>query len=134
MCLAVYIASNKQLPLIPWVEKNPSFCVIELTKNENGVKKQFSLEHVYYVGSHEGCGCGFFKEGEAGEELVKIEENYNRLSTYILNAKENNSKIELFSCWEGDQASKVEKKEKITENTLKEKLFEFKEKWFYEVQ
>ena len=134
MCLAVYIASNKQLPLIPWVEKDPSFCVIELAKNENGVKKQFSLEHVYYVGSHEGCGCGFFKEGEVGEELAKVEGNYNNLSTYILNAKENNSRIELFSCWEGDQTSKVEMKEKISENSLKEKQFEFKEKWFYEVQ
>ena len=133
MCLAVYIASSKELPLIAWVEAEPSFNVSLLSNEEVPVKKQFTLEHVYYVGSHQGCGCGFFKEGEAGEELLKVEESYNNLSKYILSAKENGASIQLFSCWEGDQASSMENKEKISERTLNEKQFEFKEKWHYEV-
>ena len=133
MCLAVYIASNKELALIPWVEAKPSFNILPLSKEEIPVKKQFSLEFVYYVGSHQGCGCGFFKEGEAGEELAEVEESYKKLATYIIKAKENGASIQLFSCWEGDQTSKVENKEKINESTLNEKQFEFKEKWYYEI-
>ena len=133
MCLAIYIASNIQLSPIPWIEDKPSFYVTELPKNEYEVKKQFALKYVYYVGSHEGCGCGFFKEGETGKELSKVEENYDNLHQYILNARENGAIIELFSCWEGDQSSKPENNEKIHQSTLREEQFEFKEKWHYEI-
>lgn len=133
MCLAVYIASDKPLPLISWVEEKPAFYVEEVRKDEACVKKQFKYQHIYYAGSHEGCGCGFFKDGEVGEELSQAEENYNKLSYYLKKAKESGAKLQIFSCWEGDQTAKPEYREEINEGILNEKQFEFKEKALYEV-
>ncbi len=133
MCLAIYIASNKPLPLIPWVEEMPAFYVKEVVKDGAGVKRQFQYKYVYYAGSHEGCGCGFIKDGESGEELAQIEENYKRLSAYIKDAKESGALLQLFSCWEGNQTQEPEYREEIDENTLNESLFEFKEKALYRV-
>jgi len=133
MCLAVYIASDKPLPLISWVEERPSFYVEEATNDKTGIKKQFNNQYIYYAGSHEGCGCGFFKDGEVGEELAQVEENYNNLSSYIKKAKESGAKLQIFSCWEGDQADEPEHSEEITEQNLIEKQFEFKEKTLYKI-
>ena len=133
MCLAVYIASDKPLPLISWVEERPSFYVEEVKKDEAGVKKQFKYQYIYYAGSHEGCGCGFFKEGEVGDELAQVEENYNNLSAYLKKSKETGAKLQLFSCWEGDQKAEPEHREEIDEENLNEKQFEFKEKALYQV-
>jgi len=133
MCLAVYIASNKPLSLVPWVEEKPAFYVEEVVKDEVGVTKQFQYRYVYYAGSHEGCGCGFIKDGEVGEELTQVEENYKRLSAYLKDAKESGAELQIFSCWEGDQTQEPEHREEINETTLNEKQFEFKEKALYQV-
>ena len=133
MCLAVYIASNKSLPTIPWVKEKPAFYVEEVVNHETGVKQQFQYQYVYYAGSHEGCGCGFIKDGEAGEELAQIEENYKRLSAYIKDAKNSGAKLQIFSCWEGDQTREPEYIEEVDEKTINECQFEFKEKALYHV-
>ena len=133
MCLAVYIASDKPLPLVSWDEEKPSFYVEEVQKNETGVKKQFKYEHIYYAGAHEGCGCGFFKDGEVGDELAQVEENYKNMSAYLKMAKEKGAKLQIFSCWEGDQTAEPDHREEINEENLNEKKFEFKEKALYQV-
>jgi hypothetical protein len=83
MCLAVYLASDKPLPLIEWNEKEPSFYVGELTKSDKSVKIQFEFPYIYYIGSDEGCGCGFFKKGRESDELFRAEENYSKLASYL---------------------------------------------------
>jgi len=57
--MMVYIASDHELPLIEWNEDAPAFHVRELHEKEKAVRAQFTLPHIYYVGAHEGCGCGF---------------------------------------------------------------------------
>lgn len=59
MCLALYIASPKPLPVIPWDPEKPAFHVIPLPENRNDVRKLLPYPHIYYVGSHEGCSCAF---------------------------------------------------------------------------
>lgn len=51
MCMTIYIASNKELPLIPWNENNPSFNVSK-EDDSNGVKNHLSKKYLYYAGSH----------------------------------------------------------------------------------
>ena len=59
MCLALYIASSKPLPLVPWDPEKPAFHVIPLPDDRPAVRKLFRHPHIYYVGSHEGCSCAF---------------------------------------------------------------------------
>ena len=59
MCMMIYIASDRPLPLIDWQDEFPAFHVRELREEEMAVRTHFKKPYVYYAGSHEGCGCGF---------------------------------------------------------------------------
>ena len=133
MCLAIYLASDKQLNLVPWNEKQPKFNVISISSREGKVKKQFKYTNVVYIGSHEGCGCGFFKEGEIGEELKQIQANYDALAYYLTSQQFKGAQFEMFSCWEGDQGTVPEFNEKLSLKELVSLEFEFKEKAYYEI-
>lgn len=133
MCLAVYIASSLNLPLVVWNENEPAFYVSDLT-NDKDVRNQFTLPNVRYVGSCEGCGCGFLKDGEYDDGLAKVNEDYARLAAYIVALQEEGSDIELFSCWEGDQTAARVFDEKIRADDLTKEGFEFKEKALYRLE
>lgn len=133
MCLAVYIASSIELPTTKWDKSAPAF-YLEAVPAREKVRNQFSLPNVYYAGSHEGCGCGFFKEGETDEELEIRQSNYSSLAKYIRSAQEKGAYIEIFACWEGDQGSKPEFLESATTTELEGPAYQFKEKQFIHVR
>ena len=78
MCLAVYVASDSALPESKWNEHAPAF-YLEAVPTSEVVRKQFCYSHVYYAGSHEGCGCGFSKDGRDSQELQQCQANYRAL-------------------------------------------------------
>ena len=134
MCMAVYIASDYPLPLIQWNKDAPAFHVSELTTDENDerVRVQFSKPYIYYVGAHTGCGCGF-EYGKYPDYEDSVEESRQsviRLAEYLTKAVEENNNIELFACWEGDQAEKPVKYDTITPFDLGGDSFWFEEKDF----
>jgi hypothetical protein len=58
-CERVYIASDHRLPLAPF-QAEGDFWVGELEIEEDReVRLLFTKPHIYYLGSHGGCGCGF---------------------------------------------------------------------------
>jgi len=134
MCLAVYIASDQELPLIAWNEQKRAFYVGELSAADDVVRRQFSVPNVRYAGSDAGCGCGFFKDGVVGQELVEAQQNYEQLAAYISERLNSGAQIQLFTCWEGDQQSPKESSDNIEANNLLEKDFEFREKYFYQIK
>ena len=111
MCLVAYIASNIPLPLILWDKNEPAFHVAELsTEEDQKVRVQFSKPHIYYLGSHEGCGCGFPYTDSLGneEDKDKTQQTRERLVEYLRSALKTQEDVELFFCWEGDQDAEVE--------------------------
>ena len=70
MCLALYIAANKPLPIVPWDPEKPAFHVIPLSENVQDVRKLLPYPHIYYVGSHQGCSCAFNYEHEFKSALA----------------------------------------------------------------
>ena len=52
MCWVLYLAADRELPLVPWTEQSPAFNVHSLPEAERGVTVQFSKSHVYAVGAH----------------------------------------------------------------------------------
>ena len=132
MCLAVYIASSIEIGERAWDNANPAF-YLEPVREREKVRNQFSLPFVYYAGSHEGCGCGFLKEGEQGEDLVACQLNYRKLSECVLEALSNGARIEIFSCWEGDQAESADSTQTLSAHQLNRPEFEFQEKHFLTV-
>ncbi len=68
MCVVCYIATDKKIQEISFNEKAPAFH-IEKEKKVVFHKEVFSLKHIYYIGSHQGCGCGFTSE-ELPQEVI----------------------------------------------------------------
>jgi hypothetical protein len=132
MCLAVYIASSNLLPPVAWDKDAPAFYLESVPAGE-AVHRQFSLPHVYYAGSHEGCGCGFFKEGETGEEAERCQANYAALARVLRAALSGGVKAELFACWEGNQGDPPEIFESVTPDELESPSFQLKELQFLRV-
>ena len=113
MCVVVYIAADHPLPLIPWDENSPTFHVSELTEREVVVRRHFGKPYAYYVGSHEGCGCGFqygwYPDLEVNDETrVACVESRRRLVMYLERALERSAAVELYTCWDGERENPSE--------------------------
>ncbi len=110
MCLAVYIASDRDLPLKEFDPAAPGFNVKPLTSHETSVRQQFSLRHVVYAGSQTSCACGFVPESD--EDVEASAQSRADLVQYLESALRSGP-VEIFTCWEGDQERGPERRLKL---------------------
>jgi hypothetical protein len=111
MCLVVYLASRMPLPEIAWTPAAPGFHVKATDDGASRVRGQMASSHVYYMGSHEGCGCGF-DPGTANPnhpaEFKATRHTLEALGRYLRAAVAANGEVELYTCWDGDEAVPAE--------------------------
>ncbi len=99
----VYIGSDVPLSTIEWNEESPDFFLTETEVNINDVKQFFSKRRVYYAGSQEYCGCGFFyDEQQAREDMEEKKKAVRKLIETLLSALESQETVELFVRWASD--------------------------------
>jgi hypothetical protein len=138
MCMAVYIAADRPLSLVAWDDTHPAFHVNALAQREEPVRVQFTKEHVFHAGAHEGCGCGFqlgeYPELQAPDEASARRASLSRFAAYLEQEIARVGPIELFACWEGDQQAPVEHRRCLTPDSLRRDDFFFLEKEFSVVQ
>ena len=103
------------------------YACVEEVPPDAPVRARFTSPHVAYVGSHEGCGCGFESNGldfdgvsttAEAEELLpamsaKEQEAFEAqqrsrtwLRTLVDGAREDGP-VELFACWAGDESERA---------------------------
>ena len=133
MCLAVYLASNKPLPVIAWDEKAPAF-YLEAIDEAEPVRAQFAYAHVYYAGSHEGCGCGFSKDGVADDEFEQHQQNYVALGRTVRDALDHGAELQIFTCWEGEQTNEPQSVLSVSPATLESPEYELQQLELLRVQ
>jgi hypothetical protein len=136
MCMMVYIAAEAPLPLVHWDDQHPGFHVEELNDenpDEKNVRCQFTKPYIYYVGSFEGCGCGFnygqvlnYEEDDKTERRRSAEDLSNYLSVQISRW----GPIELFACQVGDEGAPPVCRGTITPDDIGGERFWFEEKHF----
>lgn len=133
--MVVYIASDNVLPIISWNEESPSFYVSENSEDEKRVEIQFTKPFIYFVGSHQGCGCGFqygllpTESDEDSQEYESSREAVNKFSRYLSDALQNGP-IELYACWDGDQDAEPVSRRVITPSEIGGEIFQFIDKEF----
>jgi len=134
MCLAVYIASDANLPLIGWDEKTPAFNVAPVRDDERLVTKQFTKRNVAYAGSYQGCSCGFVIDPDDSpwEEDELCERSVRQLGDYI-EALLPSGTVELYTCWGGDEWTEPESRINVTIDHFRGPKFSFEEKQFITV-
>jgi len=74
--MMLYIGSDNELPLIKWRDEEQAIGVSELGRwsgDGRFANKKLVKKHKYYVGSWQGCGCGFFYDfPEAAQEIIDL--------------------------------------------------------------
>ena len=70
MCLALYLAASKPLPVIRLDPNKPAFHVVPLPEDIEDVRRLLAYPQIYYVGSHEGCSCAFNYEHDLKSTIV----------------------------------------------------------------
>jgi len=131
MCMMIYIASDRPLPLIEWHDESPAFHVRELSADEQVVRAHFRKAFIYYAGSHEGCGCGFAygRWPADGEDYTREDaaarRSVRRLSEYLASAARDGA-IELLACWQGEQEAPPDEYVIVSSSEIGGPSFSFK--------
>jgi len=110
MCLVAYIAARQALPVIGWDPAAPAFHVREDDAGIAQVRGHFRLPFVYYIGSHTGCGCGF-NSLDANADAGQPESSHRTLAAlgeYLRAAVAQAGPLELYTCWDRDEADPIE--------------------------
>lgn len=130
MCYVLYMASDKIRPLIPWGETSPAFHVKADDVDAEKTRPHFSKKYIYYLGSDEGCGCGFPREYDnmlEPEELISIRENQRQLVSYLTSCLQDESFLELYGCWSGDEDAATTCRQSMTIDEMAGETFAFLE-------
>jgi len=127
--MAVYIAADEPLALVPWNEAQPAFDVASVDSSERLVLARFTKAHVVFAGSHEGCACGFqcgeYPEFREADEAVARRTSLDQFASYLAREAARVGPIELYACWEGDQAAPAEHRRALTPEDLRSENFFF---------
>jgi hypothetical protein len=105
--MVLYLAADEALEGIPETHPPAAFSVRTLVSREEAVRRHFSKPYVYFLGSHSGCSCGF-SFGFGGDLENEGRESVRRLREYLEGAVHFAGTVELYACWDGDEAESPE--------------------------
>lgn len=123
--------------MVAWEEARPAFYVDGVAPDDP-VRGRFSMPNGYYLGSHEGCGCGF-KYGvmpaglEEQEDETKGRASVNALRAYVTKAAVHQP-VEVFACWEGEQLLPALAVAQISPEHLGGESFDFQQRHLLRVE
>jgi hypothetical protein len=143
MCFVLFVGSRKKLPMIPWQEEARRLCTKELSEYDAVVVKHFTLPVVTYVGSDQGCGCGFRHkllraDGRAFDEVYVAnnegtQRNHAELAAFLREHLGGEPFVELYGCWSGNEKEVARFDDEIDADELEEPGFCFREQGYYRV-
>lgn len=141
--MMLYMGSSKPLPIVrawdvpkevysspTWPREAQRFHTKALEQSEEIVRSHFSLPHIVYAGSYEGCGCGFsygreFEESEDDlDHLTAARESVAELVRYIQDSKAG----EIYSCWSDDLGKPTVYERAVTPRMIAAYDFVFRER------
>jgi len=99
--------------------------------DEVSVRARFSKPHVYFLGSHSGCSCGF-SYGYSPDTDPAGRESVGELGSYLAEAVGYAGPIELYACWVGDEAEPPRERATVAATYFGRNGDEFQlaERWF----
>lgn len=143
MCFVLYIGTRTEAPRIPWHEKLVGISTAEVVERDHAGKEKFALPVVTYVGSDQGCGCGFrhvlFEGGGwPNEHLTGLQEdtqqNHDALIAFIRQHFATEPFVELYGCWDGDFAEPLASEIDLALSRVADPVFCFRERGYYKVR
>ena len=87
---------------------------------DDAVRAHLLGSDVFYLGSHEGCGCGFCVEGHEHDEDWELRRASLRAMIEYIARVSSFSKVQVWVGWEGDQAKAPDSLFELTQSRLRE--------------
>lgn len=147
MCFVLYIGTDEPVRTIAWDERDRKVHTRELAEHDAGVARHFAKAHVTYVGSDQGCGCGFrhvmFQNGEWPEESMpgddrdaaeETRRNHEQLHQFLKAELERSGEVELYGCWDGDFAEPSAGCGTLQVDRILDPGFHFRERFGYAIR
>ncbi len=137
MCFCLYLATSSEPPLIPSQgfqegtgKSNTSRWRLERTEKGKALRDKFTLPCITDVGSDVGCGCGF-RSNEAAVyspdyDTSKTQPNHAGLVAFLAEHCGKEPFVELYGCWDGDEAQDVHDRREIELAELVDEKFHFR--------
>lgn len=104
MCLSLFLASDLDLPPLELEELTVEKLVPRRRRDRREIEELRTtlggLQHVYRVGSHSGCGCGFVREPRDATEDAESLRSLTALRAYV-EAASSEGDVELLFTWFG---------------------------------
>ncbi|MBI3267554.1 MAG: hypothetical protein HYZ53_00920 [Planctomycetes bacterium] len=126
MCLMVWVGSTEALSADDYLRDLPeaAYFRIEAIPTSAPVRAHFSSRHVTYVGSHQGCGCGFNSDEYTFRGFALVADVVSLLSAMsqkergdfdssqlsrrriydLVGQALRGGPVELFCCWAGEES------------------------------
>jgi len=138
MCWAMYLFTDNVIDEIKWDDNNPGLFIEKIYKEKNmdyNVNNwNENNKNIYYIGSSQGCGCGWQSpnhefldlndEDEKKEYENKIKDRIELFK--ILNKNINNGSFFII-CWEGDQGNEIKQILNFNIELIKDDNYQFEE-------
>lgn len=112
MCYAVYLASDRPLPLIPWDANARGFNVEVPDTVEAAVRRTLDGRYIALAGTHTCCACGFNVDpGNADGDVERAKHETRTavaaLRAYLEMLLEDRQSVEVFVTWYGEESRPV---------------------------
>jgi len=146
MCFALYLASDRAIPIIPWDESSRRLHTEQVDADSLEVLHRFKFPNVCYVGSDTHCGCGFrnatYQNGSWPEEEwhpeddvrdIEARSNHEQLVRFIKDNFPDRDTIELYGAWDGLPTGPILSDQTIPLDRLLEPGFYFRERGHYTI-
>jgi hypothetical protein len=136
MCMVYFLGCDFNAPLSPrWAEKKPAFYIGIPSQDEiDRVRTKLPHTHIRYLGSHEGCGCGFRSElngylvQREGEEAQVEAADHAALVAYLKALPREGRPAQIFGCWNGDETEAIAHQRECAIEELAAPEFAFRER------
>ncbi len=128
--MMLYAAADMPLPEIAETDPPGPFSARRIDADEHAVRAHLTQPHVYFLGSCTGCSCGF-SFGNGGDEDADGRVSVEALGTYIVEAVARAGAIQLYACWDGDEAEPLEQAVMVTTDAFDgdAEAFALPERW-----
>ena len=128
MCLALYLFTDNPVDEVAFDKSNPACYVRQITEREQAVKRWVADKaNIYYVGSSQGCGCGWSPAYESDEESEAADKAKDREILFKILQLGDYLGSHLIACWEGDQGEELERQEPLDISKIRDANFESEE-------
>jgi hypothetical protein len=125
----MYLFTDNNIKEIEWKENDPAFYIEKLSETKDPKTFKWNTEsyNVYYLGTREGCGCGWnpiniYEDADESEEKIN---NRQLLVSTLQNIELKNSW--MIVCWEGEQGNELLDEKEITLKEIEDPFFEFEQ-------